>query len=359
VTELPAKPETETRGERPVVADRERELRALVAPIAEELELSTRELNTELDCESPAVRDVSAHARMVRGKRLRAAVALLVAKALQRQNGARLAEPHIKIAAIVEMIHMATLVHDDVLDRAETRRRMPTVNAKFGNQVAVLLGDWIYARAFCISTRLADQTCSRVLSEVTATICRGEIEQSRAKYDFGLTRDRYIAMIFAKTASLYEASCDLGAWYAGASAECCEAAREFGRSLGLAFQIVDDCLDFDGAEAVVGKSLGTDVVEGKITLPIIHLLRRHDAAGHARVAELFHQVREAGGAPAAAHRAMTQLRAEFDLESAVAESYAEAQRYAAAAREALKPFPRSEARECLDRMAEYVLDRRW
>ena len=208
-------------------------------------------MHRELDCASEGVREVSAHALRYRGKRLRAAASLLTARALTPTpekvgNGAaRLPEPQIKIAAIVEMIHMATLVHDDVLDHADVRRRVPTVNSRHGNEVAVLLGDWIYARAFCISTRLTDQTCSRILSEVTATICRGEIEQSKAKYDFDLDPERYLSIIDAKTASLYQAACELGARYAlepPVPGKLVSAAAQYGRNLGLAFQIVDDCL---------------------------------------------------------------------------------------------------------------------
>lgn len=339
--------------------ERERELRGLVAPIVEELELSSEVLQRELDSSSAPVQEVSAHARRYRGKRLRAAAALLVAKAVRAAaeppaNGAaRLTDAHIQIAAIVEMIHMATLVHDDVLDHAEVRRRVPTVNARYGNQVAVLLGDWIYARAFCLSTRLSDQTCSRALAATTATICRGEIEQSKAKYDFGLSVDRYVEMIDAKTASLYQASCELGAHYAGGSREIVAAASEFGRHLGLAFQIVDDCLDFDGAEDIVGKSLGTDVAEGKITLPIIHLLSGLAEPGRRRVEQIFRAAASDGvGANA-------RLAAEFDLAHAVAASYEEARRYMTSAVGALRVLPASPSRTCLETMAAYVLGRRW
>ncbi|HKD99776.1 MAG TPA: polyprenyl synthetase family protein [Planctomycetota bacterium] len=325
---------------------RERELRGLIAPIAEELDACSVDLTRELDSASEAVREVVAHANRYRGKRLRAANVLLVASACGRVTPA-----HVKIAAIVEMIHMATLVHDDVLDGAEVRRRVATPNARFGNEVAVLLGDWIYARAFSISTKLESQTCSRVLAETTATICRGEIEQSLAKYDFGLTVERYLEMIDAKTAALYAASCELGARYADAREECVRAARVFGRSLGLAFQIVDDCLDLDGSESEVGKSLGTDVVEGKITLPILHLLARGGPRERRRVEEIF----RAEGS----FDRVGALAAELDLIGAIEASYADAERYLRAALDALGPFPPSPARDCMAAMAEYVLCRRW
>jgi octaprenyl-diphosphate synthase len=335
-------------------AERERELRALVAPIERELELSSDLMMKELESPSAPVAEVSAHARRYRGKRLRAAVSLLTGKAAlaaapKRGGEKGLTDAHVKIAAIVEMIHMATLVHDDVLDHADVRRRVPTVNSLYGNQVAVLLGDWIYARAFCISTRLEDQTCSRLLSDVTATLCQGEIEQSRAKYKLALGLDEYFAIIDAKTAALYAASCELGARYAGAPDPLVKSAGEFGRSLGVAFQIVDDCLDFEGAEDVVGKSLGTDAAEGKITLPMIFALKGMTPARRRRFEEIL---REGAGTGPNGGTALTALRGEFDMARAVAESYGEARRFAGAAVRALDAFPPSEARTCLETMAK-------
>jgi octaprenyl-diphosphate synthase len=228
---------------------------------------------------------------------------------------------------------------------------VPTVNARFGNEVAVLLGDWIYARAFSISTRLESQVCSRVLSEVTATICRGEIEQTRARYDFGLTEERYFSMIDAKTASLYAASCELGARYANAPEEGARAVGRFGHALGRAFQIVDDCLDLDGAEQVVGKSLGTDVNEGKVTLPILKLLARADSATRRRVDAIYRS-------EPAAQRVET-LRSELDVAQALEAAYADADRCLREAVAHLDGIPASPARDCLGAMAEYVLVRRW
>ncbi|MBI3817627.1 MAG: polyprenyl synthetase family protein [Planctomycetes bacterium] len=351
-------------------ASRERELRALVAPIAEELELSSVELNrelsgTELSSTSAAVLEISAHARRYRGKRLRAAVVLLAGRAC-----GSLTSSHVKIAAIVEMIHMATLVHDDVLDHADTRRRVPTVNSRFGNNVAVLLGDWTYARAFALSTKLEEQACSRILAEITATVCRGEIEQSRARLDFTISEDRYIEMIDAKTASLYAASAELGALYAGANESVVTKARDYGRALGLAFQIVDDCLDLDGSEEVVGKSLGTDVSEGKITLPIIYMMRDSNDAQRARIREIFTIAKqfqdETNGellTPEAhaksAANAQKLLAPEFRLREGLEASYALADRYIHSAVESLQSLPACPARNCLQSMAEYILHRRW
>lgn len=349
----------------PASEARELELRSLVAPIAAELEASSVELNRELEGQSAAVREISAHARRYRGKRLRAAVVLLTARACGSVTPA-----HVRIAAIVEMIHMATLVHDDVLDRADVRRRVPTVNSRFGNNAAVLLGDWIYARAFAMSTQLENQSCSRILAEITATVCRGEIEQSRARHDFTLSQDRYIEMIDAKTAALYAASTELGALYAGASAKVVAQAREFGRALGLAFQIVDDCLDLDGAEEIVGKSLGTDIAEGKITLPVIYMMRELKDSQRARVEEIFNFARELDSSESSsvqspewsariAEAARRLSDPELKLREALKASYAMADHYIRVSLDCLQSLPASPARDCLQSMAGYVLQRRW
>ncbi|MBL8695109.1 MAG: polyprenyl synthetase family protein [Planctomycetes bacterium] len=331
---------------------REVELHELTAPIAKELDASSDRMIRELDSDSEAVREVLGSVHRYRGKRLRAANVLLVGRACEGPGiGRGLSAEHIKIAAIVELIHVATLVHDDVLDRAEVRRRTPTVNARHGNQAAVLLGDWIYARAFGISTKMESQTCSRVLADVTATICRGEIEQCRAKYNFDLTEEEYLRAIDAKTAELYAAACLLGAHYAGASDALAQAMERFGRKLGLAFQIVDDCLDLDGSEDVVGKSLGTDIAEGKITLPIIDLLRRVDSGGRRRLEAIFRDESDP--------RRVATLAREFDLAASLHLSYQTAERLRLEAVSELDALPASRARDCLRGAADYVLRRRW
>ena len=326
--------------------ERERELRALFAPIDGELEATSVGLEQELDAASERFQAPVAQAKCYRGKRLRAATLLLMGGA-----SGRLTPAHVQVASIVELIHLSTLVHDDVLDRARLRRGVATPNARFGNAIAVRLGDWLYALAFEMSTALESPLCSRVLTATTATICRGEIEQTRAKFDFTLSEARYLDIIDAKTASLYAASCELGARYAGADEATARAAERFGRCVGLAFQIVDDCLDFDGSEEALGKPLGSDVVEGKVTLPIIHLLARSDASRRRRVEEIFR-------APGEFDR-VGALQVEFDLAEALAASYAHAEGHLNAALDTIAPFAPSRWRDGLVAVAEYVLRRRW
>ena len=229
------------------------------------------------------------------------------------------------------------------------RRGLASVNARYGNPTAVLLGDYIYAKAFHLSTGLRSQVASRLLAETTRTVCRGEIEQTAARYDFDLTEARYLELIDMKTASLHGAACELGARYAGEGEETALAMRAFGRELGRAFQIIDDCLDVVGDEHVVGKSLGTDLETGKITLPIIRLARRLRGADLARLDELLRG--EVSGSRRDA------LRAAFDLDAAVAECHAEANAHVARCVQAVGQLPDGPERHSLLTLCEFVLAR--
>lgn len=201
-----------------------------------------------------------------RGKRLRAAYVLMIAKAC---GGVR--QSHIEVAGIVEMIHAATLIHDDMLDEAVQRRQLDCVHVEWGPHTAVLLGDWVYSQAFLASTHMADQECSRVLAEATCRVCAGEMFQNLTRRDFNLREQDYFAQVDGKTAALFEAGGRLAAYYAEASIQQQDAAARHGLLSGRAFQVVDDLLDLEGDEAQVGKSLGTDWARGKMTLPVIRL----------------------------------------------------------------------------------------
>ena len=322
------------------------ELGQILAPIRDEIEKMSEFFVRELQGSSPRIQELVAHVSRYRGKRLRSAQVLLVGKGF-----GDLTTAHLRVAAIVEMIHTATLVHDDILDEATIRRRLPSVNARWGNNTAVLLGDYIYAKAFSISTRLESQIASRTLSEVTKTICQGEIEQISHRHDFALTEARYLEMIGAKTASLYAAACELGATYADAPEMAARELHRFGWSLGLAFQIIDDCLDLEGSEAVVGKSLGTDVAEGKLTLPILHVLAKLPEAGRRRVEAIYRD-------PSLKDR-VGALWSEFDVRSGLEYSFVRAEGFIKEALRALSPMPPGPCRSSLEAMAEYVLCRKW
>ena len=315
-------------------------LQDLTALVRDELDRVNRELLQDL---APAEADLCPlleHIGRYRGKQLRPALVFLAGKAV-----GRLVDDHVAVAKVVELIHTATLVHDDILDGATRRRQLATINALRGSEISVLLGDYVYARAFNLSLQMEDLTCSRVLSEVTRVICQGEITQLVHRFDFDWTEERYLRVITDKTASLFAAAARLGGHYAGGTATQLAALDEYGRALGVAFQIVDDCLDLQGEEDVVGKSLGTDVDGGKLTLPLLYVLHT-GADAEARLRRVM-------GRP----RSLQQLASEFDLGAALEFSLERARQQVDGAVRALEALPPTPAREALQELAQYVVRR--
>ena len=336
----------------------------LLAPVRDELARVNRELAADLLPREQDLRPLVEHVGSYRGKQLRPALVFLAAKAL---GGVR--EPHFTVAKVVELIHTATLVHDDILDDATLRRQVQTLNAMHGNEVPVLLGDYLYATAFWLSMQLEDVTCSRVLADVVRVVCQGEITQILHRFDFDWSEPRYEQVITEKTASLYAAACRLGAHYAGADAAAVAALTEYGLELGVAFQIVDDCLDLGGEERVVGKSLGTDLQKGKLTLPLLWLLHTNGRGGGDGRDGRDGGAGLAGGLTGSGERLrqlmtgdddhrLQRLRDEFDLDAAIGYSLERAAARIRRAQAALEPLPPSSARACLAAVGEYVLARR-
>ncbi len=315
----------------------------LFALVETDLERMNRSLLADLRPGNADVSGLVEHVGHYRGKQLRPALVFLWGRAAGGTTPA-----HETVAKVVELIHLATLVHDDVLDGADRRRRMPTLNAVHGNEVPVLLGDYIYARAFHMSVCLDDLACSRLLADVTRLMCQGEITQIQHRFDFAWTQEQYFDVIREKTATLYAAACRLGAHYAGGSAAMIEAAGAYGEQLGVAFQIVDDCLDLDGDEAEVGKSLGTDLERGKLTLPLLLLLDDQEAGPRLRA--LLETTEP--------ETRLRRLRAEFDLAAAVQASLEVAHARVDRALAALEVVADEPVRDALRGLAEYVLRRR-
>jgi octaprenyl-diphosphate synthase len=239
----------------------------LFGPIAADLEEVERILARELRSARPRVAQVVDHVRHYRGKRLRPVLLLLTARAC-----GRVGQAHHILGAVVEMIHTATLVHDDVLDGARLRRRVATVNAAWGVQTSVLLGDYLFTHAFHLASTLGDARACQLIGAATDRVCEGELCQILQRGNLDLGEEEYFDVIDGKTAALTACCCQLGAHYSGASAEMVERLERFGRCVGLAFQIADDLLDLVGEEQTVGKSLGTDLEQQKLTLPLIRLL---------------------------------------------------------------------------------------
>ncbi|WP_202797404.1 polyprenyl synthetase family protein [Chthoniobacter flavus] len=230
----------------------------------------------------PAVEGYVAYAVESHGKRLRPALALLAGGAT-----GNICPSHLDLAVILELIHAATLVHDDILDGADKRRGQPTANAKWGNAISVLLGDCLFAHALKLSTSFPNGEISRRIAHAASEVCSGEIIQTQRRFDLKLSVPDYYKIIEMKTAALFAAACELGALINEAAPEVIDALRIFGLQLGTAYQIYDDVLDLAGDEAKAGKTLGSDLRKGKLTLPILHLLQISDEAERHRLSEII------------------------------------------------------------------------
>jgi octaprenyl-diphosphate synthase len=320
-------------------------LESLYREVAPELALVDAEISQALSTDRGEIAAMAAHLAAYSGKKLRPALVVLIGKACGGDG--RL----VRLGACVELVHLATLVHDDVIDGAEMRRNIDTVNAKWTNYDAVLLGDIVFSRSINLLARLGDARCLDVLTRATSTLCEGEILQNAHRNDAALDEALYYRIITDKTAVLYGAACELAAHIAGASDAAVRALRTYGLELGVAFQIIDDCLDLTGDEAVVGKSLGTDLRNGKMTLPVMLLLRK--LKGEARAAAERYVV---DGARTAAERAAftALLREHGTIDAALARAEEHVARGLAAVR---KDAPAA-AMPALEAVAAFVVARR-
>jgi octaprenyl-diphosphate synthase len=216
----------------------------------------------------PAIEGYVSYAVGSRGKRLRPLVALLSGGATGSVTSG-----HVDLAVIVELIHLATLVHDDIMDEAERRRAQPTVNARWGNSLSVLLGDCLFAHALNLATDFDNTVISRAIARAAREVCSGEIIQTQHRFDLHLGAEDYLRIVKMKTGSLFAVAAELGGVISGAEPSAVAALREYGMNVGAAYQIYDDCLDIAGSEKETGKTLGTDLRKGKLTLPVLMLLQ--------------------------------------------------------------------------------------
>ena len=314
------------------------------APIAEELEAVEELLRHELTGNHPFVDSLVKHAFRLGGKRLRPALLLLSGKAAGQAT-----REHIVLAAVVEMIHTATLVHDDVLDEATIRRHRETVNARSDNEASVLVGDFLFTHAFALASSLETTFACQTIGRSTNIVCAGEMRQIHARGNFALTEAEYYSIIDAKTAELCACCCRLGAHYAGTDPEVVEALERFGRHVGIAFQIADDLLDLVGDEHLAGKSLGTDLEKQKLTLPLIRLLETTPESGRRELIEMIRS--ESPGTRRAVAESLEQT-------GALAYARAQARRHAQTARDELTALADGPARDVLVQLTELVVARR-
>jgi len=307
--------------------------------IVESEEIFTEELSSR----HPYVRDVLKHMNSYRGKRLRPMLLLLSGAA-----AGELEHAHKVLAAVVEMIHTATLVHDDVLDEAQIRRHVATVNSRYNNETSVLLGDYLFTHAFHLASSLESTLACRLIGRATNLVCEGELAQIHERGNIDLTEETYLNIIEGKTAELCAICCYLGAHFSGAPEQVAKAFDSYGRSLGIAFQIADDLLDVWGNEEQTGKSLGSDFEKQKLTLPVIHLMANSSPARCQRVRDLLQNPSK---------EARLELRGLLDQSDSVEYSHRRAFEYAAAARAQLACVPESTARSLLEELTEFASQR--
>ncbi len=303
-----------------------------------------RLISTSLESDVALVSQVSEYIVMSGGKRLRPLIVLLAARAFGYEG-----EQHVRAAAIIEFIHTATLLHDDVVDSSSRRRGKDSANTVFGNQASVLVGDFLYSRAFQMMVDIDSMRVMQILADATNTIAAGEVMQLMNVHDPDTTEDEYRQVIYRKTARLFEAGAQIAAVLAGRDEKEEAAMVRYGQELGTAFQLVDDALDFDASAEELGKNLGDDLAEGKATLPLIHAMKM----GSAEDKQLIRKAISVGG--------LDQLGKTTEIiESTGALQYtaARAQEAADAAIGALSEIPDSDYKQALIAVAEFSVRRR-
>jgi octaprenyl-diphosphate synthase len=264
--------------------------------------------------------------------------------------GGRAAEKNvIRLATVMEMLHTATLVHDDIIDNAETRRNRASVNARFGNQAAVLMGDWLYMSAFETSLKERSLEILDILTRLTRKMTEGELIQLTMLGRTDISEDEYFDILQRKTAYLFSACCEIGAILGGASRERQEALRDYGMNLGIAFQLADDSLDFTAEEEVLGKASGADLLEGKLTFPLILLMRKEPAMR----GKLERIMRDGDYAAVPRENILESL----EKYSALDETRRRAYEFADKSRENLEVLPETEYRLALEEIPNYMVER--
>jgi len=322
------------------------QIREVFGPIRPRLDEVQRFLDRELENALPRVREVAGYVFGSGGKRVRPALVLLISRLLGYSG-----ERDVRYAAVVEMIHTATLIHDDIIDESDLRRGKPTANRKWGNQGTVLVGDWLYTRTMDLCLELGDVDVMRVLTAATLQMIEGEILADRVRGVLELDEDTYMDITRRKTAELFAAACSLPALFQPSTLHLTDTLAAFGRSLGMCFQLVDDSLDYTSSRAELGKPVMADLREGRMTLPMILLLPRLDRTRREAVAEVLRvgEFRAIGE-----DEVLEMVRTSAVLE----EVHRRAVAFADRAIEMVRRLPSGPERGTLARMVELLLERR-
>ena len=320
-------------------------LARLVELVGPDLQACNRTIVARMHSPVALIPQLAAHIVAAGGKRLRPVLTLATAR-MCGYSGTR----HVDLAACVEFIHTATLLHDDVVDESVLRRGMPSANSAFGNKASVLVGDFLFARAFQLMVADGSLLVLGILSRAAATIAEGEVHQLVIQNDLATTEAQYLEVIRGKTAALFSAACEVGAVVADRPEAERAALAEFGDHLGIAFQLVDDALDYAADQSKLGKTVGDDFREGKITMPVLAAYHAGDAAAR----EFWVRTIEASSQePHDLDRALELIRAT----GAIRTTLDLASRFAESAKERLKAFPRSALRDALLDVADFTVSR--
>lgn len=300
-------------------------------------------IEQHLSSEVVLINQLSQHIIHSGGKRLRPMLVMLAAKACgyKGQNDALL-------AAIIEFIHTATLLHDDVVDESEMRRGEQTASSIWGNEAAVLVGDYLYSRAFQLMVMAESMQIMNLMADTTNTIAQGEVLQLLNINDPDTTEEKYHQVIYNKTACLFEAACKTGSIITNSPEECAEALGKFGKHLGIAFQLVDDALDYEADSAELGKNVGDDLAEGKPTLPLIYAMQK----GTQSQRDVIRQAIEKGGLDK-----IEEITSIIEQTGALAYTHKQAIEHAQIAKESITSLPDSESKQALLFLADYAVER--
>lgn len=316
---------------------------SLFSPVEADLELLSQNLKTLIGARHPILYAAAEHLFGAKGKQLRPAIVLLVARATLPQND--ITPRHRRLAEITEMIHTASLVHDDVVDESVLRRGLPTVHSSFNNRVAVLAGDFLFAQSSWYLAHLDNLQVVKLLSQVIMDLAEGEIQQGLNRFDATLSIEAYLEKSYYKTASLIANSAKAATVLSDCSVEDQESLYAYGRHLGLAFQIVDDILDFTGSDAVLGKPAGSDMRQGNLTAPVLYALEEHPGL-EGLIDREFNQEGD-----------LEQALNMVDNSQGLAKSRALAAHHAQLALQSLQCLPTSAPKQALMDITEYVLSR--
>lgn len=315
----------------------------MMSPIAADMEAVNAVIRRQLHSEVPLVNQIAEYIISAGGKRLRPVLVLLMAQAYGYGG-----DKHHELAAVIEFIHTATLLHDDVVDESSLRRGRQTANALFGNAASVLVGDFLYSRAFQMMVAVDNARVMQIVADATNVIAEGEVLQLLNMHNPDVSEENYLQVIRSKTAKLFEAAAQLGVLIAGGGDEVIDAAGEYGRSLGTAFQLIDDVLDYSGNASDIGKNVGDDLREGKPTLPLIYLMENGTPEQRALVRSCIENGDE---------QHFDEILAAITTSGALDYTRHEAEKAAQRAAAAISGLPNSQFKDSLLQLSAFAVDR--